>query len=186
MLELLQKDEVQLNRDAKALLVNANCFSPKDKAFIYSVIDKNFDSREDMVNTIKAFIKSMRSQGHGAAGAGLVTTASGGLAAPVNPLHPPGMVQNPMSSGSAMPSTPPGRGKSKATGAPSNPMEMQLQELRSSKAQAETRSVAGAQPSKVRACRRRVCLEEAVEKGRVGGDTPYSCLCAVVVVRTLW
>jgi hypothetical protein len=62
MLEMLQKDEEQLARNAKDLLANANCFSPKDKAFIYGVIDRNFDSRDDMVNTIKAFIKSTSRQ----------------------------------------------------------------------------------------------------------------------------
>ena len=59
---LMQRDEVQLGRDAKTLLANANCFSAKDKAFIYGVIDKNFDSRADMVNTIRAFIESTRSK----------------------------------------------------------------------------------------------------------------------------
>jgi hypothetical protein len=37
MLEMLQKDDEQLARNAKDLLANANCFSPKDKAFIYGV-----------------------------------------------------------------------------------------------------------------------------------------------------
>ena len=71
MLDLLRKDEIQLNRDAKDLLANANCFSLKDKGFIYSVIDKNFDSREDMVNTIKSFIKSTQSQNSHTDGGGI-------------------------------------------------------------------------------------------------------------------
>ena len=50
---LLIKDAEQMARKGQALLGNALCFKSEDKDFIYSVIDRNFDSREDMVNTIK-------------------------------------------------------------------------------------------------------------------------------------
>ena len=52
----------QLKRSGKEMLANANCFKASDKAFIYSVIDRNFENREDMVNTIKAFIQSSSSE----------------------------------------------------------------------------------------------------------------------------
>ena len=55
---LLIKDAEQMARGGLALLGNAQCFKNEDKDFIYSVIDRNFDSREDMVNTIKEFIRS--------------------------------------------------------------------------------------------------------------------------------
>ena len=55
---LLRSDNDQLRRSPKDLLASADCFKASDKAFIYSVIDRNFDSRSDMVNTIKAFIQS--------------------------------------------------------------------------------------------------------------------------------
>ena len=55
---LLRSDNEQLKRSPKDLLASADCFKASDKAFIYSVIDRNFDSRSDMVNTIKAFIQS--------------------------------------------------------------------------------------------------------------------------------
>ena len=58
VLKLLRSDNEQLQRTAKDLLASANCFKASDQAFIYSVIDRNFESREDMVNTIKAFIRS--------------------------------------------------------------------------------------------------------------------------------
>ena len=60
---LLRSDNDQLRRSPKDLLASADCFKASDKAFIYSVIDRNFDSRADMVNTIKAFIQSSGSTG---------------------------------------------------------------------------------------------------------------------------
>ena len=60
---LLRSDNEQLKRSPKDLLASADCFKASDKAFIYSVIDRNFDSRADMVNTIKAFIQSSGSTG---------------------------------------------------------------------------------------------------------------------------
>ena len=58
VIALLGSDNDQLKRSPKDLLASADCFKASDKAFIYSVIDRNFDSRADMVNTIKAFIQS--------------------------------------------------------------------------------------------------------------------------------
>ena len=58
VIALLRSDNDQLKRSPKDLLASADCFKASDKAFIYSVIDRNFDSRSDMVNTIKAFIQS--------------------------------------------------------------------------------------------------------------------------------
>ena len=55
---LLRSDNEQLKRSPKDLLASADCFKASDKAFIYGVIDRNFESRADMVNTIKAFIQS--------------------------------------------------------------------------------------------------------------------------------
>jgi hypothetical protein len=67
-------------------------------------------------------------------GSGGPGPGAGGVGSPVNPMHPPSQaMRNPMAPGS---------------GGPKNPMEIQLQELRSGKAQAETRSAAGNQPSR--------------------------------------
>jgi hypothetical protein len=87
MRKLLQMDEEQLALDAESLLANADCFSAKDKVFIYKVIDKNFDSQEDMVNTIKAFIQSVQQhQGTGQSSAA-DTAADGSIGAAVqNPM----------------------------------------------------------------------------------------------------
>ena len=63
VIALLRSDNDQLKRSPKDLLASADCFKASDKAFIYSVIDRNFDSRADMVNTIKAFIQSSGSTG---------------------------------------------------------------------------------------------------------------------------
>ena len=63
VIALLGSDNDQLKRSPADLLASADCFKASDKAFIYSVIDRNFDSRADMVNTIKAFIQSSGSTG---------------------------------------------------------------------------------------------------------------------------
>jgi hypothetical protein len=80
-------DEEQLARDAESLLANADCFSKQDKAFIYKMIGKNFDSQEDMVNTIKAFIQSVQQhQGTGQSST-VDTAADGSIGAAVrNPM----------------------------------------------------------------------------------------------------
>ena len=55
---LLEADLQQLTMSAENLLKNAKCFKKSDAKYILGVIDENFDSRELMVTTIKAFIRS--------------------------------------------------------------------------------------------------------------------------------
>ena len=81
VIALLRSDNDQLKRSPKDLLASADCFKASDKAFIYSVIDRNFDSRADMVNTIKAFIQSDAQSSGSAADNGLHQQASTYLSA---------------------------------------------------------------------------------------------------------
>jgi hypothetical protein len=55
---LLRRDKRQLRLPSKQLLENADCNKVSDKRHILSVIDRNFDSRGDAVDTIKAFVET--------------------------------------------------------------------------------------------------------------------------------
>ena len=55
---LLRRDKRQLRLPSKQLLENADCYKATDKRHILSVIDRNFDSRGDAVDTIKAFVET--------------------------------------------------------------------------------------------------------------------------------
>ena len=58
MRRLLRRDKRQLRLPSKQLLENADCYKASDKRHILSVIDRNFDSRGDAVDTIKAFVET--------------------------------------------------------------------------------------------------------------------------------
>jgi hypothetical protein len=56
--DLLVKDARQVSRPTAELLQHCECFRAADKAFIYERFRRNFEDTDDMVNTIKAFIKT--------------------------------------------------------------------------------------------------------------------------------
>ena len=52
------EDQRQLGLGSEALLKAAECYKQEDAAFIFGVLDGNFDSRVDAVDTIKAFVEA--------------------------------------------------------------------------------------------------------------------------------
>lgn len=58
MQNLLESDKGQMLLSGEDFLDQAHCFKDDDRAFIEDVIDRNFESKAFMVNTIRSFIYS--------------------------------------------------------------------------------------------------------------------------------
>ena len=54
---LLRRDQHQLALSDREMLQQAECYKASDRAFIKETLDRNFESREDAVSTIKVFVE---------------------------------------------------------------------------------------------------------------------------------